>query len=67
MDVPRLAVKSELQLRSTPQPQQCQTLGASATYTTAHDDTRAFNPLRGACILMDTSHVLKLLSHNGTL
>ena len=41
----------------------------SATYTTAHGNTESFNPLSKArdqtCILMDTSGILKRLSHKG--
>ena len=52
MEIPRLGVKLELQLLAAPQPQQRWIL----------------NPLSGAmngpCILMDTSWVLNLLSHN---
>ena len=36
MGAPRLGVKSELQLGSTPQPQQCEIWAVSAPYTTAH-------------------------------
>ena len=37
-EVPRLGVKSELQLPPTPQPQQRGVWAASVTYTTAHDN-----------------------------
>ena len=39
MDVPRLRVKSELQLPPTPQPQQRRIQATSITYTTAHSNT----------------------------
>ena len=54
MEVPRLGVKSELQL---------------LVYTTAQGSTRSFNPLSETraqtCILMDASRILNPLSHNG--
>ena len=39
MEVPRLGVKSELQLRPMPQPQQHRIWAASVTYTKAHGNT----------------------------
>ena len=36
MEVPRLGIKSELQLQSMPQPQQCQICITSVTYTAAY-------------------------------
>ena len=53
MEVPRLVVKLELQLLA---------------YTTARSNTGSFNPLSVAGdqthILLDTSQILNLLSHN---
>ena len=50
-EVPRLGVESEL-----------------LVYTTAHKQCRIFRPPSkardGTCILMDTSWILNLLSHN---
>ena len=60
MEVPRLEVKSELQLltyttaTATPDPT------ALVTYAAACNEARD-----QTCILMDTSGVLNLLSHNG--
>ena len=39
MEVPRLGVESELQLRPLSQPQQCQIQATSSTYTMAHENT----------------------------
>ena len=41
MEVPRLGVKSELQLPATPQPQQLRIQVTSATYITAYSNTRS--------------------------
>ena len=41
MEVPRLGTESELQLSSTPQPQQHQIQAPSATYMTAYSNTRS--------------------------
>ena len=43
MEVPRLGVKQELHWGPTPQLQQCRILATSATYTTAHSNTRSLN------------------------
>ena len=67
MEIPRLEVKLELQLRPTPQTQQQRIPGASATYKTAcgnggsltHWGRTGIEPHRG-CI-----SVLNLLSHSG--
>ena len=40
-EVPRLGVESELLPWPTPEPQQRQILAVSATYTTAHGNTRS--------------------------
>ena len=59
MEVPRLVVKSELQLPLMPQPQQQKIWAISVTYTTAHGNAGFFNPLSKAGdqthILLDTS------------
>ena len=55
--------------RPTPEPQQRRIQAMSAAYTTAQGNARSFNPLSKARdrtrILMDTSQVHNLLSHNG--
>ena len=62
-------VESELQLRPMPQPQQCQIQAISTIYTLSLQQRRILNPLMEArdrtYILMETSQVLNLLSHNG--
>ena len=40
MEIPRLGVESELQLRPTPQPQQRRIRSPPVTYTTAHGNAR---------------------------
>ena len=77
MEVPRLGVKSEPQLR--PQPQQCRIWASPSTYTIAHGNARSLTPLSEARdwtrILMDPSslasepwrellHVWLLRGHN---
>ena len=62
MEVPRLGVKSEMQLCGpTPQPQQQQIQAASVTYTTGSQQRWIPKPLTGARDqtygLMDTSQV----------
>ena len=41
MEVPRLGVEAELSCQPTPQPQPFQIQATSATYTTAHSNTRS--------------------------
>ena len=54
MEVPKLGVKSELQLPAyTPQPQPCRIRVASATYTTAMTMPDP-EPRDRTCVLMDT-------------
>ena len=59
-------VKSELQCQPTPQPQPHQIRASSVTYSTAHGNTRWFNPLSEA---RDRTHGYQLrlspLSHDG--
>ena len=65
--VPRLGVKSELQLPAYTT-QQHWTQAISATYATAQDNARSFNPLgkaRGRTHILRTSQVLNPLSCNG--
>ena len=69
MEVPRLGVKSELQLPAYTTAIAMQDLSASETYTAAHSNTGPFNPLHDAKdpihIFMDTDQVHNKLSHNG--
>ena len=48
MEVPRLGVKLELQLLAYTPATAAQDLKRSVTYTTAHGNTRSFNPLSEA-------------------
>ena len=62
MEVPRLGVKSELQLLPTPQPQQRQICTRSLTYSTAHSNTGPLTHwvrpgIDWTGILMDTDQV----------
>ena len=45
MEVPRLGVNQSCCCQPTPEPQQCQIWAMSATYTTAHGNSRSFKPL----------------------
>ena len=54
MKVPRLGVKSELQLQAYAQPQQQQIQATSETYTAACGNARLPNPLREA---RDPTHI----------
>jgi len=69
MEIPQARGQTSCSCWLTPQPQQCRIWVASTTYTTAGGNSRSFNPLSKAGeqthILMDTSQVLNLLSHNG--
>ena len=61
MEVPRLGIKSELQLLATATATATPDLSESATYTTAHSNARSFDPLSkardGTQILIDSSRV----------
>ena len=69
MNVSRLGIESELQLRPTPQPQQHGIPAAISDLRHSSWHCRILNPLSEARdptqILMDTSQVLNPLSHNG--
>ena len=69
MEVAWLGAESELQLPSTPQPQQCRMRATSSTYTKAHGNAWSFNPLSEARdqthVLMDTSWAPNPLGHSG--
>ena len=71
MEVPRLVVESELQLRPTSQPLQYGIQAASVTYTTAHGNARSLTHWAEAKdrtrILMDTSQICFCCSTTGTL
>ena len=66
LEVPRLEVKSELQLRPTPQPEQLPDLSHICDLHRSLQQNQILNPLREdrTCILMDMSQILNLLSHN---
>ena len=69
MEVPRLEVASELQLRPMSQPQQRQIQAASVTYTEAFDDDEPLTHWARPWIEPESSQtlcwVLNSLSHNG--
>ena len=69
MEVPWREVKLELQLWPTPQPQPPEIQATFATYASPGNKYWILNPLSQARdqthVLMDTSRVLNLLSHNG--
>ena len=68
MEVPRLGVKSKLQLRSTSQPWQCQIQTVSATYAAAHNTGSLTHWARSGmepATSLTLCQVLNLLSHSG--
>ena len=69
MEVPRLGVNTELQLRPTPQPQQLWIQAACATYTAAYGNTRSLTQGARPGIEPAASRrlcwALNPLSHNG--
>ena len=62
MEVPRLGIRWELQPLAYTQPQQCQIQTMSATYTTAHSNTRSLTHWAGPGIKLAS---LWILCHDG--